>query len=126
MKKDGISLYLKILPVFVGLAIFALPMAKSNNFADAKAKKKSKWQVKLEKRNVPLNFWRKYLPKVSRKECDKAIKKYSAHLKNNPAAYISQNSSGKYLLHQNISTTFFWVGEEAGEENGYIPNNESA
>jgi hypothetical protein len=32
----------------------------------------------------------------------------------------------QYPLHENITATVFWVGEESGPENGYIPNNESA
>jgi len=30
-----------------------------------------------------------------------------------------------YPLHQNITVTFFWVGEEGNEENNYIPNLQS-
>jgi len=32
----------------------------------------------------------------------------------------------KYLLHKNITTTIFWIGEESSSENGYIPNLSSA
>lgn len=31
-----------------------------------------------------------------------------------------------YPLHENISVTNFWIGEEGSQENGYIPNNQSA
>jgi Ca2+-binding RTX toxin-like protein len=30
-----------------------------------------------------------------------------------------------YAVHSNIITTVFWVGEEAGDDNGFIPNYES-
>ncbi len=33
--------------------------------------------------------------------------------------------STHYPLHQNITVTIFWVGEEANEENNYIPNLQS-
>lgn len=33
---------------------------------------------------------------------------------------------GEYMWHRDVVTTVFWVGEEAGEENGYIANNASA
>lgn len=32
----------------------------------------------------------------------------------------------KYTLHENISVTIFWVGEEATEDNGFISNLQSA
>ncbi len=32
----------------------------------------------------------------------------------------------KYPLHKNITATVFWVGEESGPENDYIPNLQSA
>lgn len=31
-----------------------------------------------------------------------------------------------YFLHENITVTTFWVGEEAGEDNGFISNEQSA
>ncbi len=33
---------------------------------------------------------------------------------------------GKYPLHKDITATVFWVGEESGPENNYIPNLQSA
>jgi len=40
---------------------------------------------------------------------------------------ISPNENNHhYPLHQNITVTLFWVGEEASEENGYISNMQSA
>ncbi|NPA65597.1 MAG: hypothetical protein GXO11_01820 [Epsilonproteobacteria bacterium] len=35
-------------------------------------------------------------------------------------------SQEKYALHENISATYFWVGEGASDENGYIDNFASA
>jgi hypothetical protein len=34
-------------------------------------------------------------------------------------------ASSEYMLHEDITVTFFWIGEEGGEENGYIPNLQS-
>ncbi|MEW8428763.1 MAG: hypothetical protein AB2615_03535, partial [Candidatus Thiodiazotropha sp.] len=31
-----------------------------------------------------------------------------------------------YYLHEEVSTTIFWVGEDASAENGYIANHDSA
>jgi len=42
------------------------------------AAKKSKWQAMLERNSVPASYWEKYLPKVSRGEYRKAVKKYQA------------------------------------------------
>lgn len=42
------------------------------------AAKKSKWQSLLERNGVPAVYWQKYLPKVSRGEYRKAVKKYQA------------------------------------------------
>jgi hypothetical protein len=40
---------------------------------------------------------------------------------------FSKSAEGaSYPVHNNISTTFFWVGEAAGPDNGYIPNDASA
>jgi len=41
--------------------------------SDSFAAKKSKWQSMLERNNVPIIYWEKYLPKVSRKEYRKAV-----------------------------------------------------
>jgi hypothetical protein len=34
--------------------------------------------------------------------------------------------ANEYFLHENISVTIFWIGEEASEENNFISNNQSA
>jgi len=39
---------------------------------------------------------------------------------------IDFNPSSEYPLHNNITVTFFWVGEPAGKENRYISNTASA
>lgn len=36
------------------------------------------------------------------------------------------SASSEYALHNNITVTVFWIGEEASEENGYISNSKSA
>lgn len=86
--------------------------------AEAKSKKKTKWHKLLEKNQVPGFLWAKYLPRISRNEYNKTKKKYSLYLKEN------QNSN--YHLHENITTTSFWVGEPASGDNGYISNAQSA
>jgi hypothetical protein len=117
MNKKKLSKVFLVFILLVGLVFAVNSLENTGNIAIAKSKKKTKWQLNLEKRQVPISFWRKYLPKVTRKEYKKALKKYNLSI---------QNFSQGYLLHQNVTTTFFWVGEEAGPENGYIPNNASA
>jgi hypothetical protein len=55
------------------------------------AAKKSKWQAMLERNNVPIEFWQKYLPKVSRKEYRKAVENF---LNSQSAGGSSPESSG--------------------------------
>ena len=39
----------------------------------------------------------------------------------------SKNDTGPgYPVHENITVTIFWIGEEAKEENGWVPNTRSA
>jgi hypothetical protein len=54
------------------LLITAALFVASNSFAA----KKSKWQAMLERNSVPIIYWQKYLPKVSRTEYRKAVKNY--------------------------------------------------
>ena len=37
-----------------------------------------------------------------------------------------ENNTSEYFLHENITVTIFWIGEEAKEENGWVPNTKSA
>ena len=53
--------------------------------------KKSKWQAMLERNGVPIAYWQKYLPKVSRKEYRKAVKRYQ---RDQAAGNTSGNESG--------------------------------
>jgi len=39
---------------------------------------------------------------------------------------MGPNASNIFPLHENISVTIFWIGEEGNEENSYIPNIQSA
>ncbi len=39
---------------------------------------------------------------------------------------VEEINDSKYPLHKNISVTIFWAGEEAGEDNGFISNLQSA
>jgi hypothetical protein len=43
----------------------------------------------------------------------------AGHLRSAPARRVVK-------LHENVSTTIFWVGEVASPENGFIPNDDSA
>jgi hypothetical protein len=36
------------------------------------------------------------------------------------------DKTNQYPLHKDITVTFFWVGEKGTDENGYIPNDQSA
>lgn len=38
----------------------------------------------------------------------------------------NSNNNISYPLHKNITVTIFWIGEEGNEENGFIPNLQSA
>ncbi len=130
MQKKKPSILPLVLVLLIGLAFAANTIKRINSVSVAEAKNKTKWQLKLEKGQIPISFWSRYLPKVTRKEYSKAIKKYSIFQKNNPNVQVSpvtsQVASKKYTLHQNISTTFFWIGEQSDAENGYIPNSTSA
>ncbi len=39
---------------------------------------------------------------------------------------VSNPSLSTYPIHKNITVTYFWIGEPADSENGYIPNSESS
>ena len=123
MLKKKSPLFLPFLVLLIGLIVAVNYPESIFDIGMAKAKKKTKHQLRLERNLVPRTFWRKYLPKVTWKEYKKAMRSFSRYQQN---FLLSQRSSGIYTLHQNISTTLFWVGEEASGENGYIPNNESA
>jgi len=43
-----------------------------------------------------------------------------------PAPVSINTNSRSYPLHQQITTTVFWIGEESNEENGFIANSDSA
>ncbi len=44
----------------------------------------------------------------------------------NACKKITEPEEETYPLHENITATVFWVGEESGPENNYIPNAQSA
>jgi len=46
----------------------------SQNIAEAGKSKVTKWQTKLVKAGIDQSLWQKYLPKISRKECNKVMK----------------------------------------------------
>ncbi len=99
-----------------------------NGPKNIEAKTKSKWQRMLERNNVDVSLWKKYLPNITHKEYKKVTKAISRSV--NPLATNltpdSVVSSSQYPLHSNISTTYFWIGEEAGEDNKNISNSPSA
>lgn len=42
------------------------------------------------------------------------------------ASESETTDAGDYPVHQNVSTTYFWIGEGADEDNGHISNSPSA
>lgn len=74
MKKGKIK---KIAYISIIIAVFVLAGAgfsAPKNIAEAAKSKVTKWQTKLEKAGVDQALWQKYLPKISRKECNKVMK----------------------------------------------------
>lgn len=65
--------------------------------------------------------------------CEKAINKKFSFLKsdyelrgNTISCEEYLEKQDKYPLHNDITVTYFWIGEDANKENGFIPNHQSA
>jgi hypothetical protein len=106
---------------FVLLAIFCMVSFTS-------AAKKSKWQILLEKNNIPIVYWQKYLPSVNRGEYRNAVKAYqdSSDGGNNNSDNSNNNSDdevkiidGKYSLPDDS-------GKIALEQHLWLKDNQSA
>lgn len=121
--KIPVAMFLTAMTFFAGMLIIKTNQNKKNTILIQKtqAKTKTKWQKKLESQGVNQTLWAKYLPTITHKEYKKIIKKV------NQGTSVSQESfsNGSYPLHTNISTTYFWVGEDAGKDNGGIDNHSS-
>lgn len=116
-----------LLPAVVAGYYFLATNSGKAELAQIEAKSKSKWQRLLEKKGVDVSFWKKYLPYVRHTEYKKAL---TASQSGNPDANLQSSAlngdgSSTYLLHRNISTTYFWAGEDAGADNGDISNHSS-
>lgn len=73
MRKIGLikafSISLAILAICASAGFFV-----PRNTAEAAKSKVTKWQTKLVKMGIDQALWQKYLPKISRKECNKVMK----------------------------------------------------
>lgn len=117
MLKSKLFAYIGLFILLLGLVSAVIYSPKTGMISLAKTAKKTKWQLLLERNQIPEIFWQKYLPKISRKEYRKALKKHARAMK---------SSAQGYFLHENVSTTIFWIGENSGPDNRYISNTQSA
>lgn len=85
------------------------------------AAKKSKWQAMLERNGVPQTYWQKYLPKVSRGEYRKAVKKYQTSQSSGESSSNTDINiiEGKYPLPASS-------GKIAREQHLWLKKNQSA
>ncbi len=132
MKKNKSKKFLKLsLLTVLALALGGYFWAINNEgkLASVEAKSKSKWQKILEKNGIDQSFWDKYLPFVNHHEYKKVVKTMQENQLNSAETIVSaeniDNSNNSYPLHRNISTTYFWSGEDAGKDNFNIDNNSS-
>lgn len=117
-KKIATAAALLLSALFFSLTTLRFDLEGKAEWSIAEGKNKiTKWQKRLQNLQVPSYLWAKYLPKITRQEYRKTLKKYNT---------LSRSVSPKYFLHQNITTTIFWIGEGASSENGYIANDTSA
>jgi len=117
------------IPLLIAGYYFLATGSGKAGLLSVEAKSKSKWQHLLEKNNVDISYWKKYLPYVRRSEYDKAMNAYNVS-KNNGGTNVQASStngggSSDYPVHNNIKTTYFWAGEDAGGDNYGISNNSS-
>jgi hypothetical protein len=104
------------------VALFCFFEISANPPADAQTK--TKWQRLLEKNGIADTLWEKYLPKITHDEYLK-VKDYlvgSLHKKGVDSDFAIASN---FPLHQNISTTYFWVGEDGNSDNHNISNSPS-
>lgn len=117
-----------LIPALIAGYYFLATNSGKSELASVEAKSKSKWQKLLEKNDVDVSFWKKYLPYVRHSEYDKAMNAYQNSQDSNVQASASQtngNGSSSYPVHNNILTTYFWAGEDASGDNYGISNNSS-
>lgn len=102
----------KTILLFVFLLIFSLPVA---------VWAKTKWQALLEKNRVPVSYWKKYLPNVTRDEYHKAVNNYLG-IENNTNKDDKNDDmviEGKYPLPASS-------GKIAKEQHLWLSNGQSA
>jgi len=122
---------LLLIPLLIAGYYFLATQSGERELASVEAKAKTKWQKMLERNGIDMEYWRKYLPKVTHKEYKKATKKWKKAQANQSTVSsastqsFSGNGSSSYPVHSNISTTYFWAGEDAGADNGDISNHAS-
>lgn len=121
-KKKTTKILVAVLVFFAAFATFCVFEASVN--PPAIAKSTTKWQRLLQKNGVAQKFWEQYLPSISRKEYLK-VKDYLANAFQGKTVTPETIAPSSYPLHQNISTTFFWAGEDANGDNHNISNSPS-
>jgi len=122
MKKQKVILFLAgflLIPTLI-VSYYFVATHSGSDLASIEAKSKSKWQKLLEKNGIDQSFWKKYLPYIRQSEYSKAMKKYKA------SKYVASSISYGDGIHRNISTTLFWAGEPADDDNKGISNCPSA
>lgn len=108
--------------IIVSVAIISFCIFEASVQIPASARGKSKWQRLLEKNSVARTFWERYLPNITRKEYLKVKNFLTGSFQ---AQNVATDPSSRYFLHQNISTTYFWTGEDANGDNHNISNSPS-
>jgi hypothetical protein len=101
------------------IAIFCMVESRDGTEADFGSKKDQKGHPEI---SANQSLWETYLSSTSRGAYQKA-KDYLASFfeKKSPDSV----SPSPYVLHENISTTFFWAGEKGSEDNHDISNSPS-
>lgn len=121
-KKKTLKIFAAALVFFAAFATFCI--FEASVAPPAIAKSETKWQRLLEKNGIAETLWEKYLPSISRKEYLK-VKDYLTNVFQKKVISSDTAASSNYPLHQNISTTYFWVGEDANGDNHNISNSPS-
>lgn len=88
------------------------------------AASKSKWQKLLERNGVPLVYWQKYLPKVSRGEYREAVKKYQAD--QSAGNTLGDRNSGEIKIIEGKYPLPASSGKIAREQHLWLKKNQSA
>jgi len=106
--------------VILILAIFGFVLVSTCSFAS----KKTKWQAMLERNGVPSVYWQKYLPKVSRGEYRKAVKKYQRD--QNAGNTSGSENGGEIKIIEGKYSLPASSGKIAREQHLWLKKNQSA